>query len=86
MARTTLALFCRWSCPFYLLGVLHVRPHRATCYASGNPTLGTTTEAYVQAVRDRQERQLAQRAWELGFEVKVSEPPASTHETTQAPS
>ena len=33
-------------------------------------------EAYAQEVRDRQERQLARRAKQLGFEVKKIEPPA----------
>ena len=40
----------------------------------GEAYVQRTEEAYAQEVRERQERQLARRAKELGFEVKKIEP------------
>ena len=42
----------------------------------GEAYVKRTEEAYAQDVRERQERQLARRAKELGFEVKQPEAPA----------
>ena len=42
----------------------------------GEAYVKRTEEAYAQDVRERQERQLARRAKELGFEVKRLETPA----------